>query len=198
MRRLLLPLIPLLVFGSLAATPPEETPPSQPQDPAIRFMLANTLWTLVHEMAHALIAELDVPLLGREEDAADRIATIALLHGSADHDIPNRIEEIEFVIAAAEAWRVEWELERLHQSAAPYWDSHSLDIQRFYNIVCLLYGSDPDKYEDLAEKLELPAQRALECIDYEHEQARSAVAQFIGDHSTMREGAVRRGEIKIT
>ena len=147
----------VLILQGIALSPGDPPTPSSQDDPAIRFMLANTMWTLVHEMGHALIAELDVPLLGKEEDAADRIATIALLHGSADHDIPNRIDEIEFIVAAAQAWRVEWELERLDQVTAPYWDSHALDIQRFYNIVCLLYGSDPDKYAGLAEQLALPA-----------------------------------------
>ncbi|MGW8368620.1 MAG: DUF4344 domain-containing metallopeptidase [Gammaproteobacteria bacterium] len=190
-------LVAVLVFQRIALAPEAPSPPPADSQAAIRFMLANTMWTLVHEMAHALIAELDVPLLGKEEDAADRIATVALLHGSADHDIPNRIEETEFIVAAAEAWRVEWELERLQQSTAPYWDSHSLDIQRFYNIVCLLYGSDPEKYADIATTLELPAQRALECVDYEHQQARNAVTRLIQDHSRMPPGATRRGTVRV-
>ncbi len=187
----------VLILQGIALSLGDPPAPSSQDDPAIRFMLANTMWTLVHEMGHALIAELDVPLLGKEEDAADRIATIALLHGSADHDIPNRIDEIEFIVAAAQGWRVEWELERLDQVTAPYWDSHALDIQRFYNIVCLLYGSDPDKYAGLADQLALPAQRALECVDYEHQQARDAVTRLIVDHSVLPEGVSRRGRISV-
>ena len=27
-----------------------------------------------------------------------------------------------------------------------YWDEHSLDEQRFYDTICLIYGHAPDKY----------------------------------------------------
>lgn len=147
--------------------------------PESRFVIGNTLWTLVHEMAHALISEFDVALLGKEEDAADCIATIALLHGHAEFGIPNQIEEVDFLVSTAEAWRAEWELERRHGFTATYADTHSLDIQRFYNILCLLYGGGPDKYGDLAVELGLPFERALACLEYEHEQALRAVNYLI-------------------
>jgi hypothetical protein len=130
-------------------------------------------------MAHALISEFDVALLGKEEDAADCIATIALLHGHAEFGIPNQIEEIDFLVSTAEAWRAEWELERRHGVTATYADTHSLDIQRYYNILCLLYGSDPDKYGELAVELGLPFERALACLEYEHKQALRGVNYLI-------------------
>ena len=44
-----------------------------------------------------------------------------------------------------------------------YADEHSLDQQRFYNMVCWVYGSDPDGYEHLLEDDYLPAARAERC-----------------------------------
>ena len=38
-----------------------------------------------------------------------------------------------------------------------YWDAHSLDEQRFYDTVCLIYGHNPDKYHNLFVPGRLPA-----------------------------------------
>jgi hypothetical protein len=170
---------------------------SAADSPEVRFVVGNALWTLVHEMGHALIAELNVGILGREEDAADCIATIALLHGSTDFGIPNQLDEIEFIVSTAEAWRVEWELERLNATTAAYSDAHSLDIQRFYNILCLLYGSDPDKYGELTIRLGLPYDRALGCAEYEHEQALRGVNYLITKFGPIHEDAPRIGRITV-
>ena len=43
------------------------------------FVLANLEFTLLHEFGHALIDDLQLPVFGMEEDAADRIAIIAML-----------------------------------------------------------------------------------------------------------------------
>jgi hypothetical protein len=42
-------------------------------------------------------------------------------------------------------------------------DEHSLNSQRFYNILCLIYGSDPERYEAFVEAELLPAGRAARC-----------------------------------
>ena len=68
---------------------------------AEEFMLANALWTLLHETAHAVIDELDILFLGSEEDAADQLATIALLRGDPDFDLSEKISAADAVIAAA-------------------------------------------------------------------------------------------------
>ena len=47
------------------------------------FVLANMKFTLCHEISHALIDELEVPVLGREEDVADALAAFHFLHPRA-------------------------------------------------------------------------------------------------------------------
>src|SRR5213592_3720638 len=37
----------------------------------VEFVIGNTLFALLHEMGHVIIAEMKLPVLGREEDAAD-------------------------------------------------------------------------------------------------------------------------------
>src|SRR4051794_18088900 len=50
------------------------------RDRVVAFVAGNALFTLSHELGHAVIATFDLPVLGREEDAADSFATLALLH----------------------------------------------------------------------------------------------------------------------
>jgi hypothetical protein len=43
-----------------------------------------------------------------------------------------------------------------------YWDEHSTSEQRFFNSICWLYGSNPQKYGGLVNTV-LPAGRAAKC-----------------------------------
>jgi hypothetical protein len=45
----------------------------------VEFVVGNTLFVLLHEMGHVLIADMKLPVLGREEDAADTFAALAML-----------------------------------------------------------------------------------------------------------------------
>src|SRR4051794_34922630 len=40
----------------------------------VEFVVGNTLFVMAHEMGHGLINEMSMPVLGREEDAADSFA----------------------------------------------------------------------------------------------------------------------------
>jgi hypothetical protein len=61
------------------------------------------------------------------------------------------------------------------------WASHGLDAQRFYNLACLIYGSDPDHLEWLPKLTGLPMERALYC-DQEYAQVRKALAWVVQQH----------------
>jgi hypothetical protein len=54
-----------------------ETPPLDPE--RVTFVLGNVEFALLHELAHLVIGELDLPILGPEEQAADYLATMTLL-----------------------------------------------------------------------------------------------------------------------
>src|SRR5215475_11390118 len=45
----------------------------------VEFVAGNTLFILLHEMGHVHISEMNLPVLGREEDEADTYAAIMLL-----------------------------------------------------------------------------------------------------------------------
>lgn len=188
-------IVSVLYTSSLFAGEPHDISPRKLT--AEEFMVANALWTLLHETAHVVIGELDIIFLGSEEDAADQFATIALLRGEPDFDVPGGVTAAESVVAAATAWRIEWELEKLEEVETSYWDSHSLSIQRFYNMMCLLYGSDPKKYNEMEGQLLLPYERAYGCVDYENARARSAVQRIIETHARQRDSDVNQGKVLV-
>lgn len=145
------------------------------------FVLGATQWTLTHEIAHALIAELDINVLGQEEDAADRIASLALLHGTPGHE--HGPTDARRIVAAAEVWRLQWLLDQSWQPKIAYWDNHPLDIQRYYNMLCLIHAHDPSLLQE-QHSLQLPEQRALICDDYEHENAVRSVKRLLQDYGS--------------
>ena len=82
MRRLLVPLmLGLLALMAGGAQAQDMSGFSKQQrSEIIRFAANNSLFVLYHEMAHLLIDQLRLPVLGKEEDAADNVATWTLLN----------------------------------------------------------------------------------------------------------------------
>ncbi len=131
-------------------------------DPDVRqFILANTEFSVVHELIHLLIDEIGFPVLGREEDIADHLAIMLLL--TRDHEGPLPQTTIDQLQAVIDAWRIEWTIIEQDQMEIAYSDPHSLEIQRLYDLSCLAYGRDPDNLKDFAIANEIPIDRAILC-----------------------------------
>src|SRR5262245_2323379 len=56
-----------------------KNPAEQKRKEMAEFVAGNMLFVLLHEMAHVHVSEMGLPVLGREEDAADSYATLAML-----------------------------------------------------------------------------------------------------------------------
>src|SRR5690606_40813218 len=59
-----------------------------------------------------------------------------------------------------------WFLSRVDDtgfSLSAYADAHSLNLQRYLNLQCLLYGSDPERFADIVARGDLPESRARTC-----------------------------------
>ena len=65
--------------GALAA---KITPKQQAE--AMDVAMHDAMFTLYHESGHLLIDELKLPVLGKEEDAADALAVVQILESVAD------------------------------------------------------------------------------------------------------------------
>ena len=62
-----------------------------------------------------------------------------------------------------------------------YADEHSLNRQRYFNMVCWVYGSDSENNQNLLEEWELPEARADQC-EGEYAQLRNSWATLLGEH----------------
>ena len=120
------------------------------RDEAVRGAIAGTFF---HELGHALIDVLELPITGKEEDAADQLSTIVLM---------NRTESGEqMALDRALSFRLYADFSDRENKI--YWSEHSLDEQRFYDTICMIYGHNPRKYEYLIANGTLPEERAVNC-----------------------------------
>lgn len=118
--------------------------------------------TIFHEAGHALVHQLELPITGKEEDAVDNLATILLLNTYEEGD--------QVALSAADIFAI-YDQDKDEFAEEDFWGEHSVDIERFYNGICLIYGSEPEEYEDLLIELDIDEERAEMCIeDYVREE----------------------------
>ncbi len=112
--------------------------------------------TLLHEFGHAIISMNKLPVVGKEEDAADSLATLLLIEGFENGQ--------DIALSAADMFALESEDYDTFEEP-DFWDEHSLDAQRYYTTLCHIYGSSPEKYAYLMEEAEIDQDRRDLCID---------------------------------
>jgi putative metallopeptidase DUF4344 len=118
--------------------------------------IGTMLSELYHELAHALIHKLTLPIAGRDEDAADQFAVLALLRHPQGEDL---------AVGSADYFQDMARLEK--EAGADPSQRHSLYAQRYFNVLCWIYGSDPEAHGFLVEQGRLPEARATTCrVEY--------------------------------
>jgi hypothetical protein len=122
----------------------------------VEFVVGNTLFVMAHELGHGLINEMNMPVLGREEDAADSFAIVTALN------MRSRLSE-RVLIEAAKGLVLSSKRDKKQGNALEFYDEHGLNLQRAYNVVCFMFGSDPEKYKTLAADTKLPEERQAAC-----------------------------------
>lgn len=122
-----LALLPLLLLPLLAQAQ-QGDPAAELSVDEVRFTVANSEFTLMHEMGHLLISELQLPVLGREEDAADQLGFMGLFLLQQEQ---HRDDFYAKLMDVADYWRLEWQSAERSGTEIPVWDSHALDAQRF-------------------------------------------------------------------
>lgn len=108
-------------------------------------------FVMMHEVGHALVDVLDLPITGREEDVADQLAVYSLIR--------NHEKGAQAAFAGVSALQPASNEFSDTQLA----DEHSLGPQRLYNVLCWIYGSDPNKYSQIVSGGMLPEARAVRC-----------------------------------
>jgi hypothetical protein len=114
---------------------------------AVRF-------AFLHEIGHALIDTYNLPITGNEEDAADRCSSFINLTELGE-------DGVNAVLAAADAFAVE--SKNTSATKRNLADEHLLQEQRFYNSLCMIYGSNTTKYSYILDEQYLPRERAVRC-----------------------------------
>lgn len=154
--------------------------PGQLDSGTVKFVLGNVEFVLLHELAHLVIHEKDIPILGPEETAADTIAATVLILGER-LDQAERQRAISYVLAAAEAFALAWQMGSELGAQVHYWGVHALDIQRYHHIICLLYGSNSEIFNDLPGRAGMPNVRKLDC-SFEFERAAKATQWLLREY----------------
>ena len=149
-------------------TPAPAPQPSQAQLYQNEVIEGTTLGIFFHEMGHALIGEMQLPATGPEEDVADEFSAIvmgALSQGGGAQDGPLR----QAFANAGEYASLFWYyagVQSMDSDLAQAWqDEHAPGLKRFRNSFCMLYGSDPQQHEALAQKVGFEQSTEQRCIE---------------------------------
>jgi hypothetical protein len=106
----------------------------------------TVLHTLLHEAGHAYIADQNIPILGKEEDAVDNFAALMMIEYVENGE--------DAAISAADMFAFESEDRPDYYDFGEYIDEHSFDLQRYFSTLCLVYGSNPEKHKGLLDEVE--------------------------------------------
>ena len=127
-------------------------------DYAQKYLAANLRFILLHETGHALIDLLDIPITGREEDAVDQLATTLMQRFAGLNESSRQVSEN---LRMASNWFLARSTGAYNLDA--YADEHALGEQRYFNLQCLVYGSNPARYVAIVTEGDLPEARAKTC-----------------------------------
>ena len=121
-------------------------------------MLANVRFIVLHETGHALVHLLDLPVTGRQEDAVDQLAAILMLRFAGLDETP---AEVIGNLRMAANWLLSRSTGAYNLQA--YAAEHALGEQRYFNLQCLIYGTDPVEFAGMVDAGDLTAARASGC-----------------------------------
>ncbi|WP_297480490.1 DUF4344 domain-containing metallopeptidase [uncultured Photobacterium sp.] len=125
-----------------------------------RYQATNDalLLTLLHEIGHAYILDRAIPILGNNETMVDNFVTILLLNDIDRGD--------EIAINSNQLFSIR-ELNAPPLSNNLFIQQHSFNQQRYQHILCLVYGSDPIRYQRLFDSFPLVQrqQQQRQCSD---------------------------------
>lgn len=153
-------------------------------------VLNATMFILLHEIGHALVGELRLPVGIGEENQVDAIAVYLLLDesdaekaGNAEPTVAidtldvDSNDALQAVIDGAVALRGGAD----EFDDSDFADVHGLGPQRFFNIVCWAYGARPDDRAELARELGLPQERMDTCPE-DYQRLAQSVRQWLAPH----------------
>jgi hypothetical protein len=142
----------------------------------LRYVRANVRFIVLHETGHALVHLLDLPVTGRQEDAVDQLAAILMLRFAG---LDETTDEVVGNLRLAANWLLSRSTGAYNLDA--YADEHALGEQRYFNLQCLVYGTDPQRFAGMVAAGDLTAARARGCA-YETRKVSRAWLRLLLPH----------------
>lgn len=146
-----------VVFGVLVAAPCAAQDWDALSEAQIAEVNGSITTDLYHEMGHALIDIMELPVLGNEEDAAD-IMSVFLINALWEDEPAQQVMRASLATWAAIA-------DSRGEGDPDWWDVHGPDQKRIATMGCLFYGAAPEARGDFAAELAIPENRAASCPD---------------------------------
>ncbi|MBR1245663.1 hypothetical protein JQ609_01825 [Bradyrhizobium sp. AUGA SZCCT0169] len=159
----------------LKGAPPQDLPGGLSRADTV---LGPILAVFLHETAHAVFNMLQIPVLGREEDAADQFAAYVMLRLSKD-------EARRTILGYAYHHAIQMPGPQVTVPIQSLSGEHSTPAQRAFNILCIAYGADKTLFADVVEKGFLPKDRAEVCAR-EYDDLNFAMTKLIKPHIDQR------------
>jgi Putative metallopeptidase len=148
---------------------PEEATPAGVTP--IDALVGPVMDVFLHEAGHAVFDILQVPLFGREEDAADQFSVYIMLKMQKD-------EARRLILGNAYQYKGDLESPTVSIPLKKFADEHGTPSQRYFNVLCLAYGADKELFADFVSNGLLPKERATGCED-EYAQVKFAFDRLI-------------------
>lgn len=175
---LALPLSPVLPLSAAHALTDDE------ENDAIVYAWDNAVFTLYHEIGHMFVDLYELPVLAKEEDAVDNLATLMALDDYNRDDDPILIDAAAGWVAALKGD------DYAAMGASDFFDEHSVNAQRAYAMICVLVGSDHEKFTGIATSFGLDADRQESCRG-DYRQTKSSWDRVMKPHRKRNRGEPR-------
>jgi hypothetical protein len=134
--------------------------------------------SFAHEFGHMVIDLFDLPATGREEDDADQMSAYLLQQPDDNGRLdPTNVKSL--LDSAREFDAISQSPSTLDDEA--FYDAHSLNQTRKYNLLCWVYGADPTGQAELVSSGQLPKARADNCA-YEWNRLDRAWSRLLDPH----------------
>jgi hypothetical protein len=138
-------------------------------------------FAMAHELGHAMFDIFDVPVFGRQEDAADQFASFIILQFGG--------EQSRRLIKGATYAYYDYvknfkEKPKVTVPLAAFSSDHGSPEERYFNLLCTAYGYDDKLFAAVVENEYLPQSRAKKC-KFEYEDLKFAFDQVFMPHLDM-------------
>jgi len=164
-------LVALTALPTGAFAQDQAAPSDEDMADAMSFAVNTSVMILYHEIGHLFVGELGLPVLGKNEDAADSLSAVFLLEQADEWSD-------EVLRDAAEGWALSPYNGKSELGDWAFMGQHSLDAQRAFFLVCMMVGNNPEYYGELATEWGLDAARQESC-GYQYRQAAQSWAQLL-------------------